>query len=207
MSRNQKNRSSIYIEGERVAFVEVEEKYFPYIIKWRNDPENNAFLNQTTRLTMDSQRDWYETYKNDDTQGLLIMLDKMRGNIPFGTNGWTDYDPVERVCITGRLLVGDMRYRGSVEFIEAMLLYTDYIYDEMGVDLCYGHIAKANIASMRFNKHIGFHSSAGYPTYEFRNVPHVDGLRLVEVVRSRADWQQVRGTLVQMIDAYGRRTK
>ena len=207
MSRDQRHWTPIYIEGERVALVEAEEKYFPYIIDWRNTPENNAFLNQPTRLTMAAQRTWYEKYKGDNTQGLLIMLDKTRGDRPFGTNGWTDYDPAQHVCITGRLLVGDVRYRGSAEFLEAMLLYTDYLYDVMGVDLCYGHIAETNIASMRFNTHMGFHSSEGYPQYEFRNIPHVEGLQMVEVVRSRADWRRVRGTLVQMLDAYRRRTK
>ena len=43
----------IYLEGTFTYLADVEEKYFPYVIEWRNNPENNRFLNQPFLLTME----------------------------------------------------------------------------------------------------------------------------------------------------------
>ena len=127
----------IRLDGQSVYLTEVAEEYFPYIITWRNDPENNRYLNQPFRLTMDKQCAWYEQYRNDPTQGLLVIVDKKQ-NIPFATMGWIDYDREQRLCITGRLLVGDRRYRGSLLFVEATVLFADYMYGTFGIDTCRG---------------------------------------------------------------------
>ena len=37
---------TVRLEGRYVILEEVQPKYFPYIIEWRNNPENNRFLNQ-----------------------------------------------------------------------------------------------------------------------------------------------------------------
>ena len=100
------------LEGNTVYLEETAEKYFPYIIAWRNDPLNNRYLNQPFLLDMEKQRAWYRHYCADPTQGLLVVVDK-QNDVPFATMGWTDHDREARLCITGRLLVGDRRYRGK----------------------------------------------------------------------------------------------
>ena len=60
------------LEGNTVYLEEAAEKYFPYIIAWRNDPKNNRYLNQPFLLDMDKQRAWYQHYCEDPTQGLLV---------------------------------------------------------------------------------------------------------------------------------------
>ena len=42
----------IHIEGTAIRLEEVEEKHFRYIIDWRNDPENNRYLNQPDRKSV-----------------------------------------------------------------------------------------------------------------------------------------------------------
>ena len=150
----------IRLDGQSVYLAEAVEAYFPYIIAWRNDPENNRYLNQPFLLTLEKQRVWYEYYCTDPTQGLLIVVDKETGT-PFATMGWTDYDSTQRICITGRLLVGDRRYRGSLLFAEASLLFADYMYGAFEVDTCYAHIVRDNIASIRYHEKYGFHRNDG----------------------------------------------
>ena len=68
---------NLVIEGKYVRLEEVCPKYFPKVIEWRNNPENNRFLNQPFKLTMELQQKWYEEkYLNDLTQGLFIIIDK-----------------------------------------------------------------------------------------------------------------------------------
>ena len=180
------------LNGQIVNLVEVTESYFHYIIAWRNDPVNNRYLNQPFHLDMEKQRAWYEHYMADDTQGLLVVVDK-EDNTPFATMGWTDYDVERHRCITGRLLVGDHRYRGSAHFAEATLLFADYVYDTLGVDVCYAHIVCENAASLRYHEKYGFHPNEGEMQFPEERI--VNGMEQVEYLRWRADWRVVKPTV------------
>ena len=186
------------LNGQIVKLEEVTESYFHYIIAWRNDPVNNRYLNQPFHLNMEKQRAWYEHYMADITQGLLVVVDK-ENDTPFATMGWTDYDAERHRCITGRLLVGDHRYRGSAHFAEATLLFADYVYDTLGVDVCYAHIVRENAASLRYHEKYGFHPNEGEMQFPEERI--VNGMKQVEYLRRRADWRSVREAAVHRIDA------
>ena len=187
-----------HLSGCMVNLAEVSAIYFPHIIAWRNDPVNNQYLNHPFRLDMEKQRAWYESYVNDATQGLLVVVDK-ENDTPFATMGWTDHDVERHRCITGRLLVGDRRYRGSAHFAEATLLFADYVYDTLGVDVCYAHIVRENAASLRYHEKYGFHPNEGEMQFPEERI--VNGMEQVEYLRRRADWCSVRETAVNRIDA------
>ena len=182
----------LYLNGQMVNLEEVTESYFHYIIAWRNDPVNNQYLNQPFHLNMEKQRAWYEHYMADDTQGLLVVVDK-EDNTPFATMGWTDHDVERHRCITGRLLVGDRRYRGSAHFAEATLLFADYVYDTLGVDVCYAHIVRENAASLRYHEKYGFRRNEGEMQFPEERI--VNGMEQIEYLRRRADWCVVKPTV------------
>ena len=188
----------IHLSGCMVKLEEVSAIYFPYIIAWRNDPVNNQYLNQPFHLDMEKQCAWYEHYMADDTQGLLVVVDK-ENDTPFATMGWTDHDAERHRCITGRLLVGDHRYRGSAHFAEATLLFADYVYDTLGVDVCYAHIVRENAASLRYHEKYGFHPNEGEMQFPEERI--VNGMEQVEYLRRREDWCSVREAAVNRIDA------
>ena len=189
---------AIHLNGHMVCLNEVTAEYFPHIIAWRNDPVNNQYLNHPFRLDMEKQRAWYESYVNDATQGLLVVVDK-ENDTPFATMGWTDHDVERHRCITGRLLVGDRRYRGSAHFAEATLLFADYVYDTLGVDVCYAHIVRENATSLRYHEKYGFHPNEGEMQFPEERI--VNGMEQVEYLRRRADWCSVREAAVHRIDA------
>ena len=188
----------IHLSGCMVKLEVVSAIYFPYIITWRNDPVNNRYLNQPFHLDMEKQRAWYKHYMADDTQGLLVVVDK-EDNTPFATMGWTDHDVERHRCITGRLLVGDRRYRGSAHFAEATLLFADYVYDTLGVDVCYAHIVRENAVSLRYHEKYGFHPNEGEMQFPEERI--VNGMEQIEYLRRRADWCSVREAAVHRIDA------
>ena len=186
----------IHIEGTAIRLEEVEEKHFRYIIDWRNDPENNRYLNQPFHLTMEKQRAWYEHYLADPTQGLLLVVERDT-NTPFATMGWTDHDPVQRISITGRLLVGDRRYRGSALFAEASMLFADYMYNALELEMCYAHIVIENTASIRYHEKYGFYRNE--QSVRFPNELVVNGMKQVEYMRAKDDWVRVRKRLEQRL--------
>ena len=183
-----KLNSPLHLEGRSVVLEEIQPKYFPYVIKWRNDPKLNRFLNQSFVLTMELEKKWYEeVYLKDDTQGFLIMIDK-ETSTPFGTTGWTDMDTNKKQCIAGRLLLGDQKYISHPAFLEHCFVIADYRYSL--VDIEYAHIVNNNSKAVHHNKIIGYLPNEGkiqYPEELF-----VNGMEQTEFYRTKEMYLKVR---------------
>lgn len=191
-------RKNIVLEGKFARLEEISPKYFSKVIEWRNNPENNRFLNQPFKLTMELEKKWYEDkYLNDMTQGLFIMVDK-KNNIPFGTIGWTDYDKNKQLCISGRVLVGEYKYRGRKEFLEATLLYNDYLYYDLNIKIMYAHIFCENKDSISWSKNWGF--KLNNSSIEFPKELVVNGKRQNEYIRTLKDYDLVKNKIKKYFD-------
>ena len=191
-------KRNLRLEGETVILEEVQPKYFPYVIEWRNNPENNRFLNQPFKLTMELQTKWYEEkYLNDMSQGLLIMIDKST-NIPFGTIGWTDYDHKKHICIEGRALVGNYDYRASKQMTEGYLVFQDYMYDCMSVEKAFIHVVDENKKVISLNKRWGYVKNTD--EIQFPNELLVNGMKQTEYIRTNEQYQKARKKIIKILE-------
>lgn len=188
---------NLVIEGKYVRLEEVAPKHFKYIIEWRNNPELNKFLNQPFELTMELQQKWYEKYLGDPSQGLLVLVDKEK-NVPFGTMGWTDYLPEEKICISGRLLVGNEQYRGGKEFTEAIIVFNDYLYEQLNIKNMYGFVADENRKIISWNKKLGFKKNNN--ALRFPNEQCVNGILQSEYIRSREEYKKIREKIINLLN-------
>ena len=176
------------LDGKLVYLEEIQPKYFQCVIDWRNNTDNNMYLNQPFKLNMELQTKWYEDkYIKDFTQGLYVMVDKAT-NKPFGTIGWTDYDKVKRICIAGRLLIGEKEYRGSCQWKEATKLVNDYLYDILDVNVMYAHVVIQNIASRKWHKKWGYEES---DLFVFPDEQFVNGMEQIEYKREKNTYMRI----------------
>lgn len=180
--------NKIQLIGKTVILDEVQPKYFEPIIGWRNNSENNKFLNQPYKLTLELQQEWYKKYLEDYTQGLFVLIDK-RDKVPFGTMGWTDFDKDQQICITGRLLIGNMKYRGSLYFQEAAKLFNDYLYKANNIKIMYAHVMKENIASIKWHEKWGYNINK---KFKFPQEHIVNGVEQIEFYRRFNDYYKTR---------------
>lgn len=188
---------NLVIEGKYVRLEEIAPKHFEYIIKWRNNPELNKFLNQPFELTMELQQKWYERYLKDFSQGLMVLVDKTN-NVPFGTMGWTDYNPDEKICISGRVLVGDENYRGGRELTEAVIVFSDFLYDHLSLKNMYGFVADDNKKIISWNKRLGFKKNTDL--LRFPNEKCVNGISQSEYIRSKEEYLKIREKIIKLLD-------
>ncbi len=183
-----KNNFPVRLEGRAVILEEIQPKFFPHVVEWRNNPELNKFLNQSFKLTLELEKKWYEEkYLTDETQALFVFVDKEK-NIPFGTVGWTDFDANKKVRIGGRLLVGMKNYFQHPAFIEGNFLISDLSYKT--VDTEYIHVVKKNRKALHMDKIMGFLPNEGeiqYPHELFRN-----GMEQIEFYRTKEMYLNVR---------------
>ncbi len=185
--------------GNFTVAEDVAPKYFAEIIKWRNDPSNNRFLNQPFVLTMELQWKWYKKYLADDTQGLFVLIDKEK-NIPFGTLGFTDYNASERTLIQGRALVGVDLYRASPELTEGYLLVNDYLYENFSIEMMYIHVVNENKKVISLNKRWGY--SLNSSKIKFPKELSVNGLSQKEYLRSKEAYIHAREKITGILNCY-----
>lgn len=183
-----KRQNPLRLEGKTVVLEEIAPKYFPYVVEWRNNPELNKYLNQPFVLTAEKERDWYENiYLNDDTQGLMILIDRETGT-PFGTSGWTHMDVEKKQCVQGRLLVGNHDFRESLPFLEAGFVLSDYLYTM--VDVVYGHVVNGNRKVFSLNRRAGFMEHK--TSIQYLEECHVNGMELTEIFRTKDMYEDAR---------------
>ena len=184
-----KLRNPLYLVGQSVVLKEVVPKYFPYIIRWRNDNELNRYLNQPYELTIELEARWYENvYLKDMTQGLLLMIDKQNQK-PFGTLGWTDMDFSKKRCIGGRILRGCAEYKGSDAYKESFVVYGDYLYQY--VDVIDVHVVRENLKSIKRHQRLGFVFEER--EFQYPSEALVNGMRQLECYRTKQQyifWKQ-----------------
>ena len=193
-------KRNIELTGRFVILKEIQPEFFKYIIEWRNNPELNRFLNQPFKLTMELQQKWYEEiYLNDMTQGLFVLIDK-NNDVPFGTLGYTDYNANEKICVSGRALIGNSNYIGSKEFNEAVILLNDFLYNDLNIEVIYGHIAINNKKIISWNKKMGFKKNLN--NIRFENELNVNGINQEEWYRTKAEYEKARLKIINLLNYF-----
>ena len=184
-------KSPLLLEGQNVILHEITPEFFSYVVEWRNNPELNKFLNQTFTLTPELEKKWYEEiYLPDDTQEFFIMVDKENFK-PFGTIGRTNIDLENKVCIYGRLLLGNSAYAMSPTFWESFFVLADHSYSS--VDVEYIHVAKENRKAMRLDRTLGFVPNE--QGIKFPQECFVNGLNQQELYRTKEMYLKIREKL------------
>ena len=190
-----KLKNPLRLEGRAVILDEIQPKYFPYVIEWRNNPKLNRFLNQPFELTMELETNWYEKkFLHDNTQGFMVMIDK-ETMIPFGTIGWTDFDSAKRRLISGRLILGNSHYAHQPAFLESSIVLDDYLYNF--VDIQYCHVVKENRKALHFDTFRGFAENKGEIQY-----PHelfVNGMEQIEFYRTKEMYLEMRKNIYEFL--------
>ena len=141
---------SSILAGECVL-EEISTKHFQTIIDWRNDTDNNKYLNQTFTASMETQTKWYTEYLRNGSQILYVMIDT--NGVPFGTIGLKQINIQNRMAEVGNLLVIS-EYRGSIEMAECLIGFYEAAFNYL--DVLYGHSVKDNKKVMKLNKSFGF---------------------------------------------------
>jgi RimJ/RimL family protein N-acetyltransferase len=180
-----------YLEGDFVYLKEMTEGDFADVIKWRNNTENNKYLNQDFVLTQDLQLKWYERYLESENEILYIIHNKNGKGI--GTLGATDIDLKNHELVVGRLLIGEANYRLGPYLIETCKLFYDYFFYELEIERIYGYVVKENKNARALDRNFGFvetnkiahpnHSQIGdFDILEIINTPTTYNNALIKLI-------------------------
>ena len=190
--------SQLILKGKFVSLRSMNESDFYKIIEWRNNPEINRYLNQPFKLTMELQYKWYrEKYlKSND---ILFMIIEIKNKTRIGTIGINDLDYKRKIGIVGRLLIGEEYYRVSKEFIEATILFYDYLFYNLKLKKLYGHVVIENRKVISFDKKYGFTATRKtiFPQY-----CDVNGMKLIEMVNTKVQYEKAKKKIEPIIQYF-----
>ena len=189
-------RDKIKLEGKLITLEEIEPKFFPYVVEWRNDPELNKYIIQPFVLTIEKERDWYENQYlkfGGGGQGFLIGIDRKSGE-PFGTVGWNYLDTEKRRCVTLRLLSTEKK--DPMKGFEMSFVLGDYLYQFVDETFC--HISTQNQRALRRTRYSGAVRNDGEIQYpEFL---HMNGMDLIEFRRTKERFKEAREKFYTLLE-------
>lgn len=191
-------KKNIALLGTSVILRGINETDFERIVAWRNDPEIRRYLNQPAHLTMDLQARWYRE-KYLPSSDLLFVFVESRTGRRIGTLGLNDFDPVRRVGIAGRLLIGEKEYRGSLELLEGNILFYDFLFQVMQLSRVYCHIVQGNKKAIALDSRLGFAPSdvVAFPERCLAN-----GAALIEMVNTKESYEEGKRKLWPMLEHF-----
>ncbi len=140
------------IEGRFIILRKVKVDDSELIFKWRSGI-SGRFLRQPENYTIESQRNWIKSRKNDEIN--YIITDKENKRC-VGTIGIYDINHFDKVANVGRLLLDEeFLVKSNPYGLESLLLCYGYVFNEMHFRKVTGDISAANSAMFKLQCFLG----------------------------------------------------
>ena len=125
-----------------------------YLRIWRNDSNNNKFLNKTPYITEEMQESWFKSYLTD--MGIITfaiieesVLHRVVGSLSLYN---FEKDSVE----IGKVMVGDSEAHGLKIGTNATKAATLIAFEQLKINRVYLHIFEQNIPGVKSYQNAGF---------------------------------------------------
>lgn len=139
------------IYGDKIFLRPMEEKDAPFIVKWRNDPDIKKWMFSQEELTIESHLLWFKN-KNNHNRIDYIICDR-KNEKPIGT---VNFSNIENKTAEAGKILGNKDYWGRGIATEALLLWLNFGFNEIGLNLIHTRTMQDNFSSIKVNEKIGF---------------------------------------------------
>lgn len=177
------------IEGVCINLVPINESHFERIVNLRNKDRNVHSFNQTKKLTIDDQKNWYEAYLKRDDDIYWAIFNK--SGILIGAIRVYDIKPKEDICEQGSFMI-DEDYADEAPYaIEAMLMSYDFIFNVLKVNHAINQDREDNKVMNSLSKKLGF---------EFVKTKYINGVPYNYLILKKETYEQKRAKFAMIID-------
>lgn len=145
---------SIIFKGYGIELRPVRPKDLPILRRWRNTPKIRNMMNDSSYITPQQQRIWFENANNsiDQAQWVVWCKGGKTGYINIKGKGYLKSRP----HVSGGYYIADTPFRHPLVSYAVMLMYHDIVFDYMDVPLIKGNILKENKSSLKLNRDFGY---------------------------------------------------
>lgn len=131
----------------------IEKKDIEMIRLWRNIESYQKTFIHTSLISHEAQLSWYESYKKDIHDRMFMI--KMN-NRPVGVISLYNIDYKKGEAEFGRLLIGDLSYRGQNIGFKATRALCEYGFSKLGLQTIKLEVFKDNVHAIKVYEKTGF---------------------------------------------------
>jgi RimJ/RimL family protein N-acetyltransferase len=174
------------IEKGALRYVGLREEDIELVRQWRNSPAINRYMEYRGYITVEAQKEWFESINND--KNLYCILEHEHKKIGLFNAKNINYD--EMSCEGGVFFWDESYYNSPIPVITAMILGETFVR-AFSIKV-YAHILRSNRRAIRYNTYLGFELLPGQENVE--NQKYV--LTLDSYLRKAAKFKKVFNLLV-----------
>lgn len=186
-----KNRT---IEGIFIDLIPISEEFLEDIVELRNQEKNRYFLNQQYFLTLESQLNWYNQYKERNNDIYWVIFNKNKDFI--GTIRIYDIDFENNLCNQGSFMINEKFASDAPYAIETQVLSLDFVFNELKITRVINEDRADNKVMNNLTKKIGF---------EFQKNTIINGITYKYYILDKENYNKNRNKFITLIEAWKNR--
>jgi len=141
----------IVLHGDRIVLREITEEDSETVVRWRNAELTRKVFFSDEVLTIEKQLKWMDAYRQN-LSDLTFIIEKDRK--PIGMIAL--YNIHKDKAEFGRLLIGEIEFRGHGYAKEASKLLIDYGFNNLGLKSIYARVFEDNKRAAYLYLSLGF---------------------------------------------------
>lgn len=149
-----KSVSNLAFKGYGIELYPVTPPDLPILRRWRNSPQINIQMTDTSFITPHQQRYWYERIKERDDQAHWVVWCK---GVRAGYVNIKGEGPLElQKDLSGGFYVGNSLVRHGLLGYAILMMQMDIVFLYLSASQYRGPILKSNYSARQLNKQLGY---------------------------------------------------
>jgi len=142
------------IIGEEVQLIPLNDECFELILKWVNNPEQRRLTGTRFPVSKIEHEIWFKEKAMDKYNKTYAIQSKETNEI-IGLVGNKDYDVINRSTCPF-IFIGETGLRGKGLGTEALLLFSEFCFNELNVHKLFAYIYDYNMVSRKLFEKCGY---------------------------------------------------
>lgn len=143
------------IQYENISLRPLAERDIEYLREWRNSPENTTYLRKLDYITSEQQRNWYNSYLENDDEICFSIIETEQLNRIVGSASL--YNFKGKQAEFGKILIGDKQAHGRKIGYHALVALARLGFDQLNLEKIVLECHEHNGAAFHIYSQVGFH--------------------------------------------------
>lgn len=144
------------LKGGCTGLRAIESGDLPQLLEWRNRPEYRRYFREYRELSMDNQREWFETVVNGSHATRMFSIVELAGGRLLGACGACYINWIDRNADFSIYIGADDLYVDAIFAPDAARTLISYAFRELGLHRLWAEIYDFDEPKKRFFDQLGF---------------------------------------------------
>ena len=124
--------------------------------KWRNDEETTKFLRKIDYITEDMQKNWFNSYLENEDELFFAIRDTNTLNRTVGSLALYEWNKEDKTCEIGKIQIGDVEAHGKGIGRKTLVMAMKIAFRAIGINKILASVHPDNVQAYHNDMKIGF---------------------------------------------------